>query len=110
MLPIGNMAMQIKDAASFGALVNKYRKQRGLTQENLSDIAGTGRRFIIDLEKGKDTLQLGNALRVAKALGIDIYGLKLTKSTKNELFADPNCNEIIDAFGQAYLVTKGKKK
>ena len=44
----------------------------GVTQEKLALTAGTGLRFIIDLEKGKPTCQLGKALTVMNTLGIKI--------------------------------------
>ena len=42
-----------------GTLVRKTRKAVGVTQESLALTSGTGLRFIIDLEKGKPTCQLG---------------------------------------------------
>jgi hypothetical protein len=33
---------------------------------------GTGLRFIIDLEKGKPTCQIGKILQVFQALGLDV--------------------------------------
>lgn len=55
-----------------GRLVRQTRIGLGLTQENLSLATGTGRRFIIDLEKGKPTCQLGSVLAVLHALGIQM--------------------------------------
>lgn len=34
--------------------------------------SGTGLRFIIDLEKGKPTCQLGKALEIVQALGMKL--------------------------------------
>lgn len=55
-----------------GTLVRKTRKAVGVTQESLALTSGTGLRFIIDLEKGKPTCQLGKVLTVVYALGIKI--------------------------------------
>ncbi len=63
-------------AKDIGELVKSTRKNMGITQKELALTAGTGMRFIIDLEKGKDTAQLGKALKVLRTLGI-----KLTFST-----------------------------
>ena len=57
-------------AKQIGALVRKTRKGMGLTQKELALTCGTGLRFIIDLEKGKLTCQLGKALLVLQRLGI----------------------------------------
>lgn len=55
-----------------GNLVKKARKNMGITQKGLALTAGTGIRFIIELEKGKDTAQLGKVLNVLRTLGIKI--------------------------------------
>jgi HTH-type transcriptional regulator / antitoxin HipB len=56
--------------AQLGELIRETRNSMGLTQERLAMVAGTGLRFIIDLEKGKPTCQLGKALIVMNTLGI----------------------------------------
>ncbi len=53
-----------------GALVRTTRKSIGATQKDLALTSGTGMRFIIELEKGKPTCQLGKVLTVLHTLGI----------------------------------------
>ena len=53
-------------------LIRETRKNLGVTQKDLALTSGTGIRFIIDLEKGKDTCEVGKALRVLNTLGIKI--------------------------------------
>ncbi len=60
------------NATQVGELVRETRTGLGLTQENLAMAAGTGLRFIIDLEKGKPTCQLQKVLTVMNTLGIQI--------------------------------------
>jgi len=55
-----------------GKLVRDTRKQLGVTQKGLALTSGTGLRFIIDLEKGKPTCQVGKVLTVLQTLGIDM--------------------------------------
>ena len=43
-----------------------------MTQRDLAMTSGTGLRFIIDLEKGKPTCQLGKALEIVRALGLNL--------------------------------------
>jgi y4mF family transcriptional regulator len=62
--------MSIKDAAQFGKLVRQKRKALGLTQDQLATRCGVGLRFIIELEAGKPTCQLGKALTAANEVGI----------------------------------------
>ena len=57
-------------AQQIGELVKKTRKTMGVTQKRLALTSGTGLRFIIELEQGKPTCQLGKALTVLHTLGI----------------------------------------
>ena len=57
---------------SIGEIVKKTRKQLGATQKDLALTSGTGLRFIIELEHGKPTCELGKALTVLHTLGINI--------------------------------------
>lgn len=65
-----------------GEKIRKRRKELGLTQGALALSSGTGIRFIIELEKGKATCQIGKVLIVLHMLGID---LELKKRNKNAL-------------------------
>jgi HTH-type transcriptional regulator / antitoxin HipB len=64
--------LSVTAAKDFGAAIRKRRKAQGLTQRELALAVGTGERFIVDLEKGKETVRLGKALEVAAALGISV--------------------------------------
>lgn len=54
----------------FGALVRGHRHALGMTQRDLALAVNVGERFIVDLEGGKPTCQLGKALAVARAVGV----------------------------------------
>ncbi|HEV8407587.1 MAG TPA: helix-turn-helix domain-containing protein [Sphingomicrobium sp.] len=62
--------MKIENAKQFGAVIAQARKALGLTQRELALAIGTGERFIVDLEAGKPTAQLGKALAAAHAVGL----------------------------------------
>ena len=62
----------IKSAAEFGRVVRERRRALGLTQEELASRCGVGKRFIVDLEGGKQTTQLGKALIAANEVGITL--------------------------------------
>jgi y4mF family transcriptional regulator len=55
-----------------GELVRNTRKSLGVTQKDLAMTSGTGLRFIIEMERGKPTCQLGKVLTVLHTLGIKI--------------------------------------
>ena len=53
-----------------GKLIRDTRKRLGVTQRTLALTSGTGLRFVIDLEKGKETCEIGKALTILHTLGI----------------------------------------
>jgi HTH-type transcriptional regulator / antitoxin HipB len=55
-----------------GKLIRDTRKNLGVTQKDLALTSGTGLRFIIELEKGKETCEIGKALTVLQTLGIKL--------------------------------------
>jgi HTH-type transcriptional regulator / antitoxin HipB len=55
-----------------GRIVRKTRKKLRFTQKNLALTSGTGLRFVIELEKGKPTCEIGKVLTVVQTLGIRI--------------------------------------
>jgi y4mF family transcriptional regulator len=59
-------------ARRLGKVIRETRKNLGVTQKELALTSGTGIRFIIDLEKGKDTCEIGKALTILNTLGIKV--------------------------------------
>jgi cytoskeletal protein RodZ len=57
-------------ASGFGALIRSRRKALKMRQDQLALATWVGRRFLIDLEAGKPSCQLGRSLLVAEALGL----------------------------------------
>ena len=57
---------------SLGMLVQQQRKRLKLTQKSLAGLVGVGNRFIVDLERGKETIEFGKTLKVLKMLGIKL--------------------------------------
>lgn len=60
------------DSTALGRLVRRERKAQNLKQAELAAVSGVGVRFIVDLEAGKPTLQLGKVLHVVATLGCEI--------------------------------------
>jgi transcriptional regulator with XRE-family HTH domain len=57
-------------ALAFGSYIRGRRKALKMRQDQLALATGVGRRFLIDLEAGKPSCQLGRSLLVAEALGL----------------------------------------
>jgi y4mF family transcriptional regulator len=62
----------IRTALALGDVVRHARRRQGLSQGDLAAAAGTGRRFISELEAGKQTLEFERLLKVCNALGITL--------------------------------------
>jgi HTH-type transcriptional regulator / antitoxin HipB len=62
----------IDSPADVGSLIRMRRKELGLNQSELADVARTTLRFVSEFERGKSTAQLDGVLRVLAALGIRI--------------------------------------
>lgn len=65
-----------------GEAVKSARKSMSVTQKDLALTSGTGLRFIVDLEKGKPTCELGKVLTVLQTLGITITLVSPLRSEK----------------------------
>lgn len=61
--------------AEVGVRIREIRKAQGVSQETLAGLAGTGQRYISELERGKTTARLGEMLKVLNALGVGLYVL-----------------------------------
>lgn len=55
--------------AELGAHIRRTRVAQDLRQEQLAAAAGVGLRFLVELEAGKPTAQLGKTLKVLDTLG-----------------------------------------
>ncbi len=54
------------------SLVHYYRKQSGLSQQELALLAGVGKTVIYDIEKGKESVRLNTLLKVLDVLNIQM--------------------------------------
>ena len=62
-----------QSTAEIGKLVQTERKRQGIMQLQLAGMAGTGIRFISDLENGKGTIQVQKLLKVLHTLGLGMF-------------------------------------
>lgn len=69
--PIGNMKT-INSIGELGAAILAERKRLKVTQKELAMAAGTGLRFLIELERGKPTTRIDGVFKVLHALGMKL--------------------------------------
>ena len=65
--------MAMNDLSEF---VRKRRKSLGMTQQELAEKAGTGLRFIRELEQGKKTLRIDKVNQVLGLFGYELGPVK----------------------------------
>ena len=64
--------IRVGSAAEIGALVRLARQRLAMNQTDAAACCGVGRRFLVDLEGGKENVQLDKVLQVLDALGIEL--------------------------------------
>lgn len=65
----------LKLVSDIGKRVREIRKGQGVSQDMLAGLAGTGARYISELERGKETARIRELLKLLDALGAGLYVL-----------------------------------
>ncbi|WP_293712018.1 helix-turn-helix domain-containing protein [Stenotrophomonas sp. UBA7606] len=66
------MQVQIDQASDIGRYVRAVRKAQGLRQDDLAAMAGTSHVVLGNVERGKDTVQIGRVFELLRQLGIRV--------------------------------------
>ena len=74
-------------ASAFGSLIRSRRKALNMRQDQLALATGVGRRFLIELEAGKPSCQLGRSLLVADVLGVGLPDILVSRGPSPSLSA-----------------------
>jgi HTH-type transcriptional regulator/antitoxin HipB len=57
---------------NLGLFIKEHRKEAGLTQFELANLAGVGKTTVFDVEKNKETVRWNNLLAILKVLNIEV--------------------------------------
>jgi transcriptional regulator with XRE-family HTH domain len=68
MLPYG----KIRSVAQLGQLVRRRRREAGVLQADAAALAGVGVRFLSELERGKESAEVGRVFQVLERLGLEV--------------------------------------
>ncbi|MFH1924268.1 MAG: helix-turn-helix domain-containing protein [Planctomycetota bacterium] len=71
MIPYGKIA----SVKQLGALIRSQRKKAGVLQADAADLTGVGTRFLSELERGKESAEVGKVLSVIHRLGLEVWVL-----------------------------------
>ncbi len=66
------ISTKVHTTQELGALVKQHRRAQKLLQADIAGLANTGNRFVVELERGKPTLQLQKVLDVLDLLGLEV--------------------------------------
>ena len=91
--------MKIRTAADLGALIRERRVKLGMDQSDLAEKAGTSRKWIVEVEQGKQRAEIGLVLRTLKALGVslDIGVDRTQKVSAASESGNVDINNILDS-------------
>ena len=67
---------KIETPEELGRYLLKERRNLKLTQKEISEFTDVGRKFVLELEKGKPTAQIGKVFEVINALGLELHLVK----------------------------------
>lgn len=66
------MNQMVRSAKQLGTLIQNERVQRGLSQKELADLAGTGQKTISHIENGSEGTKLETIFGLLAALDLEI--------------------------------------
>lgn len=66
------MQSHVSTVKEIGELLRIVRKAQQIRQDDLGAMVGCSHKFIVDVEKGKETIQAGLLLKVLDELGIKV--------------------------------------
>lgn len=67
------MREPIKTPEDIGRVIRQVRRAQGVRQEDLALMVPASHVFIIDVERGKSTAQIGKVLALLRELGIELF-------------------------------------
>ena len=90
--------MRIRTATDLGAFIRERRTRLGMDQTALAKKAGTSRKWLVEVERGKPGAEIGLILRTLKSLEISI-DLEADSSVATPLPRKkaPDINSVLDS-------------
>lgn len=64
--------MNIVSSSDLGSVIRQRRKTLGWTQQRLADEAGVSRDWVLQVERGKDSAEVGLVLRLLRVLNMTV--------------------------------------
>lgn len=67
-----NSGLIVNNTKEIGELIKKARNSAGFKQVDVAGIFGSGNRFIVDAESGKETIQAQKLIDLLGLLGLEV--------------------------------------
>ncbi len=77
--------------SELASIILFHRKHSGLTQQELSELAGVGKNMVYELENGKKSVRLDNLLKVMQVLNIELDFQSPLRETFLKEYSDAKC-------------------
>lgn len=92
---------EISAPSELGAAIRRARRSQRLRLEDVALAAGTGIRFVSELERGKTTARLAETMRVMQAVGLT---MDVSGPGSDFLPREPRLEEIHDAVARVFAI------
>lgn len=63
---------KVKTTRELGQIIRTFRKDHHLTLEKVSGLSNLSMRFLSELERGKETAEIGKVLDILNKLGLEV--------------------------------------
>ncbi len=90
--------MQVRNARDVGLLIKDQRRSLSLSQADLADKIGASRHWVMGVEAGKTTVELGLVLKALSALGL-VCSLRPAATLASAGGQDPRLGSSPDFIG-----------
>lgn len=87
----------IRDTKDLGEFIRRTRKARGYTQIDLAELAGVGVVYLGNLERGKETAEIGKALHILQLLSVDLEAIDRQERSEKDVLAKVSTPRAVDA-------------
>jgi HTH-type transcriptional regulator/antitoxin HipB len=91
--------MRIRTATDLGAFIRERRTRLGMDQISLAKKAGTSRKWLVEVERGKPGAEIGLILRTLKSLeiSVDLQADFSVESPPTGKAKAPDINSVLDS-------------
>ena len=97
--------MRIRTATDLGAFIRERRTRLGMDQISLAKKAGTSRKWLVEVERGKPGAEIGLILRTLKSLeiSIDLEPNSSVATPSPSKAKVPDINSVLDSLKKPSL-------